>query len=276
MSNTVEKPKKNWNILVPYFFDDLSNFALQEGIALCKVFESGLVLLSCNNDENTKRKLAELSVHIETFHDIKTQSYATSENIKTFLFPLAHKTESILIVLGHNNIKTSLQFSLKKSVRFMRKSRTPFLMVPKGIHAKTFDNIAYCMGYQKNEKEKILWSSYFGRIYNSLINVVIPRASDQYFKTGIRANLQAMEKLYSNVDVKYNAVKIDYNIHKAQSHAIKYASEINAGAFLILTNLQLDIFDFFGGSEDVKAIRNSYLMPILCINPRDDLYVLCN
>ena len=132
------------------------------------------------------------------------------------------------------------------------------------------------MGYQKQEKEKILWASYFGRIYGSQIHIVMPEASDQFFKTGIRSNVQAMSKLYSNADISHQVVPVKANIHKAPDKAIEYSAEIQAGAYIILTTLRPDIFDFFGGSDELHAIRNAWSMPVLCINPRDDLYVLCN
>jgi hypothetical protein len=85
-----------------------------------------------------------------------------------------------------------------------------------------------------------------------------------------------MNKLYSNSEVGYQLVPVSANIHQAPLRAIEYSAEIQAGAFIILTTLRPDIFDFFGGSDDLHAIRNSCSMPVLCINPRDDLYVLCN
>jgi len=276
MTTTPEERRKNWNILVPYNFDSLSDIALQEGIALSKAFETGLVILHCNPDEPAKQRLIEIASHIIANHGIKTQCFVPDGNLPELMFALARKTESILIVIGHDCKKTSLQSGLNKTMRTMRKSRTPFLMVPEGLHSKSFRNIVYCMGYQKTEKEKILWASYFGRICKSQIHVVMPKASDQFFKTGIRSNLQAMDKLYNLAEIDHKAVPVDANVHKAMSAALEYSNSIQAGAFIILTTLRPDIFDFFSGADDIVAVRNIWSVPVLCINPRDDLYVLCN
>ncbi len=276
MTNIQKEIRKNWNILIPYYFNALSDFALQEGIALSKAFGAGIVLFHCNPDESVKTRLAEKAGHIIAMHGIKTECFIPSGNQAELMFALAHKTESILIVIGHDNRQSSINLSLKKTLRMMRQSRTPFLMVTEGLHNKSFRDIVYCMGYNKTEKEKILWASYFGRICNSKIHIVKPKASDQFFKTGIRSNLQAMDKLYNTVDVDFKMVLAEENIHHATNAALKYSNSIQAGAFIILTTLRPDIFDFFGGSDDLIAIKNKFSIPVLCINPRDDLYVLCN
>lgn len=276
MTTSHEEHRKKWNILIPYYFDPLSDFALQEGIALSKAFETGLVLFHCNPDESVKKRLAEKAGHIIANHGIRTECFIPSGNQAELMFALAHKTESILIVIGHDCRSSSLGLSLRKTLRMMRKSRTPFLMVPEGLHNKSFRDIVYCMGYQKTEKEKILWASYFGRICKSRIHVVMPKASDQFFKTGIRSNLQAMDKLYNAAEVDFKMVAVEANVHHAADAALSYSNSIQAGAFIVLTTLRPDIFDFFGGSDDFIAIRNKFSVPVLCINPRDDLYVLCN
>lgn len=276
MTKIPEKHKKNWNILVPFFFDDLSNYALQEAISLAKAFEAGLVLFCPKVSAENHTKLAEITAHIEQKHLLRIQSYAPEENTFQLLFALAKKTESILIVLGHNRKRTSLGLLLPMSLRKMRKSRTPFLMVPAGLHTRSFNHIVYSMGYQKQEKEKILWASYFGRICGSNVHVSLPKVSDQLFKSGIMGNIQAMKRLYENAEIKHEVVPVEATIYKADAVALQYCTSIDAGAFLTLTTLRPDIFDFFGGTAERNAICNEYNIPVLCINPRDDLYVLCN
>ena len=37
-----------------------------------------------------------------------------------------------------------------------------------------------------------------------------------------------------------------------------------------------DILEWFIGTQEQRIVRNSLLMPILFLNPRDDFYVLCD
>ena len=268
--------QKNWNILIPYHGDELSDVALQEGISLCKVFNSGIVLFQNNANDEEKKALAKLAAHINSKYGLRVESYAPQGKTDKLIFALAKKTETILIIIGHNKSKTSLGKSIRFTLNKLRKSKTPFLMAPHALHSRSFKNIVYVMGYQKQEKEKILWASYFGRIYKSKINVIVPNASDQFFKTGINGNMAAMEKLYNNIEITHENIPLKFNIHKINKEAIIYAKDKNAGALITLSTLRPDIFDFFGGSIEKKLICNKHDVPILCINPRDDLYILCN
>ncbi|PLW93571.1 MAG: hypothetical protein C0592_05630 [Marinilabiliales bacterium] len=267
---------KNWNILIPYFGNELSDVALQEGIALTKVFRAGIILFRANASSEEKKDLARLAGDLKNKYNIRVESYVPHGPAEDLLFALAHKSESILILIGHDKNKTSYNTGIGRTLRKLKKSRTPFMMVPRALHTRNFKDIAYVMGYQKQEKEKILWASYFGRLYESTIHVVVPKANDQFFKIGINSNMGAMEKLYKNVEVKHINVPLAYNIHKINGGAMNYIKEQNIGAMLTLTTLRLDIFDFFGGSQEKKLICNDENIPVLCINPRDDLYVLCN
>lgn len=267
---------KNWNLLIPYLGNELSDVALQEGISLSKVFRAGLVLFRANATSEEKTNLARLASDLRSKYNIRVETYVPEGHSEDLLFALAHKTESILILIGHNRKLSSLNCGIGKTIRRLRKSRTPFIMVPQAMHSKDFRNIAYVMGYQKQEKEKILWASYFGRLHNSKIHVIVPKASDQFFKVGINGNMTAMEKLYNNIEISHINVPLPYNIHKIHDAALAFSEQKKIGAFLTLTTLQLDIFDFFGGSQEKKLVCNSQNVPVLCINPRDDLYVLCN
>lgn len=274
--DTINLEQKNWNILIPYYGNELSDIALQEGISLCKVFNSGIVLFQNNANEEEKIALVKLATHINSKYGLRVESYAPQGKTDKLLFALAKKTETILIIIGHNKSITSLGKSISSTLRKLRKSRTPFLMTPQALHSRSFKDVVYVMGYLKQEKEKILWASYFGRIYKSNINVIVPNASDQFFKTGVNGNMATMEKLYKNIDITHENIPLKFNIHKIYKEAIIYARDKNAGAFITLSTLRPDIFDFFGGSIEKKLICNKHDVPILCINPRDDLYILCN
>ncbi len=276
MINQPEYRKKNWNILVPYRFDKYSDFALQEAISLSKVFNTGLVLYSPGCKDEKRHRLAEMTADLISSQGITAQSYTPEKDDVNLLFALASKTEAILIVMGHDRQHTSLGYSLRKTLRLMRKSRTPFLMVPDSMISKSFKDIIFVLGYQKQEKEKILWASYFGRINGSHIHVALPKASDEFFRTGIRSNFQALEKLYTNTEVNFTPLPIEANIHKADAATLSIGSVMKAGAFLMLTTATPDIFDLFGGTAEYRSIRRATDIPVLCINPRDDLYVLCN
>lgn len=276
MSQEPDYRRKKWNIIVPYRFDELSDFALQQAVTFCKSFGSGLILLKVNPQDGEKVRMQQLVTGLHASHGIRTEAYTPDGDFLNMLAALSRRSEAIMIVLGHNGKETSTGWNLRTCLRKMKNSRTPFLMVPASLHHGSLSEVLLPLGYQKQEKEKILWGSYFGRICKSNISVAVPLVSDQYFKSGIRGNLSALEKLYHNADVKYCVLELNANIHQAAQVAVEKAVEIKAGVLITLTTLHRDVFDFFGGTDEYRLIKMAGNIPVLCINPRDDLYVLCN
>lgn len=276
----LDKKNRNWKLLVPLGDREMADVALQHAIGLCKIFEASLVLIRCisniNEEAEAKQRLAKIIAHLKMAHGINAEAFAPTGNMKQLLFAIAAKTESILVVIGHNGKNTSLGMKLGRCLRFMSKSRTPFIMCPLRTASHSYKNIAISVSYHRQEKEKILWASYLGRINNSRISVIIPNARDGFFATGIRSNLMVLKKLYTNLSLEFELLIQKTNVHHIHEAAMDWSSEHRMGAYLMLTTSKLDIFDVLSGSVEKNACLHPSGIPVLCINPRDDLYVLCN
>jgi hypothetical protein len=57
--------------------------------------------------------------------------------------------------------------------------------------------------------------------------------------------------------------------------AIQLAHDNNAGLILIMTTKYKNLFDYIYGVPELEILANDQNLPILCLNRRDDLYVLC-
>lgn len=275
----IEK-KKNWKILVPYGTNEMADVALQQAIDLCRVFNASLILFRCVNKaedvDKEKQHLAKILAHMRMAHGIEADAFVPVGSLRQLLFAVAQKTESILIVIGHNGKNTSLDLSLGACLRFMRKSRTPFIMTPLRCAGYSYKNIAISVSYHRQEKEKILWASYFSRIYKSHIHIMLPQAKDGFFASGIRGNMMVLNRLYKNLEIDYKIYAQPANVNRIHEAAMNWSSENRVGVYVMLTTSRHDIFDLISGSVEKNACIHPSGIPVLCINPRDDLYVLCN
>ena len=52
---------------------------------------------------------------------------------------------------------------------------------------------------------------------------------------------------------------------------IKFAQKINADLMLVMTTKNIGIKDYVLGANEQQIIANSAKIPVMCINPRDDL-----
>ena len=86
-----------------------------------------------------------------------------------------------------------------------------------------------------------------------------------------------MDKMFGGL----NIVSKKHTIAKQQSQyldidVLKYANEENIGLLIATTTKERDVIEYFIGVQEDRTIVNEFDIPILYLNPREDLYVLCD
>lgn len=267
---------KNWNIGLVYSRNEMGDTALQHALQLCRVFKAGLVIFSNEPGVEMKNFLKEIVANINLNHKLRCNAFHLLMPYKSWLQEACIRNEVILLSVGHDTQKTTWGKSLGSAMRELRRYKTPYILVPVHSVPGKYEEVAMVLSYPKEEKEKILWASYFGRINKSKIRVLIPKARDQFFLSGIKGNIQALKKLYINAEVNFDLVDLEVSVYKTEQKTVDYINLNDVSALIVLTSRNVDIFDFFEGTSEKKLAKASFKVPVLCINPRDDLYVLCN
>jgi hypothetical protein len=78
--------------------------------------------------------------------------------------------------------------------------------------------------------------------------------------------------------VKYESETINGVANFPDLNATRLAAEKGYNLMVCLTTdtREMDFLDWFIGAQETRVIRNKQKLPILFINPRDDIYVLCD
>ncbi len=87
-------------------------------------------------------------------------------------------------------------------------------------------------------------------------------------------NISFIEKLYNNLEIDYKIYPLTEEMHIDQK-SITFAAEVGATVSVITMTRFYTIIDFLFGSRESKILGNESGFPILCINERNDLCVLC-
>ena len=207
-------------------------------------------------------------------HDLETillTDYFFPEKI----YHYAEETNTIMFVIGVDTVGKESFFNKRKAIKFIRPSRLPVMTVGKTLPEKNiFQHVVLPLDLERQGKEKALWAGYFSRFYNSVIHVLYPHYTDKSLQKQIHDNITFVEKLYANLEVKYQLDEIDA-VKDIDLYSITYASKVNATLTVIMMTKYFTPADFFTGPREKKLIGNPQNFPVLCINERDDLYVLC-
>lgn len=124
-----------------------------------------------------------------------------------------------------------------------------------------------------------MWASYFLRFHakNGIIgkiHVIHNEHKEDVIQKKVMNNIAFIEKLYNNLEIDYKIYPISAEIHIDQK-SITFATEVGATITVIMMTRFFTIIDFLFGSRESKILGNESGLPILCINERNDLCVLC-
>lgn len=87
-----------------------------------------------------------------------------------------------------------------------------------------------------------------------------------------------MNKLFKSLGVNYTSQLVSGHALFPESLICDSAAASGCGLLISVTTdtRDLDIVEWVAGVQEHRTIRNSAHMPVLYINPRNDIYVLCD
>ena len=90
----------------------------------------------------------------------------------------------------------------------------------------------------------------------------------------VLGNIAFVEKLYHNLEISYvvDEVVPQPNL---DLYSLEFADNVEATLTVIMMTRYYTLADLLMGPLEKKVVGNPQEFPVLCINQRDDLYVLC-
>jgi nucleotide-binding universal stress UspA family protein len=283
--------KKKQQILVPHDFSDACNCAVNYGIILARIFRCELTLVHIitkemgkkqggitEADQAARTRMAGMVAYIQKQTTVVTNAYVIQGKVSGTIRSIIEGINAIVMVAGLNPVNRTPQhyFSPNSLVTEYRELRIPLLIVQNKMpDAQTFRQIILPVDFSKESKEKASWAGYFSKLNHSAITIIHTSYSDDFFATQLRNNLILIKKLFNTLNAAFEihkAEKVRYGIDR---YGVAYAKMKGAGMIIIMTTKEMGIDDFFLGPREKRIITNEDQLPVMMINPRDDLYVPC-
>jgi hypothetical protein len=216
--------------------------------------------------------------------DINTVLLTEKKNLQTLLSDV-NADNSLLFVMPVATQKKNSTFNLRSARKWIPKSRVPVLAVGnKEPENDDYQQVVLPLDLNCREKELALWASYFPTYFqkncpnipkeNHLIHIIYNQYKDELLKNKVQNNIDYVVKLFDNLYVPYQIhpfSKVD-NIH---TYGLKFAKEMKNSVLLYLIPEHYSLIDMIFGTVVNKLLDNTDNIPVLCLNARDDLLVLC-
>lgn len=170
----------------------------------------------------------------------------------------------------------------KEMLRNFSECKTAYLTVQCDSSAALrphYDRVAFSVDYSKESKEKLIWASYFARFNNSQLELFHHTYNDEGLRQKWHNNMRFLDKFFYGFGIHYQAHPITGKQGLFAETAVVTEAAKDGCHLLISTTTDLrnkDLLDYLLGSAEQRTIRNTQQLPILFLNPRDDLYVLCD
>jgi hypothetical protein len=259
--------------------------AVYHGVLLAEVFQASLTVMANFGFAYGLPESHPIPDDSNYLKDIRhtASQVANNQVITDYVFPeivfkYAEEHNTAMFVIGVPTDVTERAkcfFTAKKALKFIRQSRFPVMTVNFMVEyeAMNYKHVLLPLDIERQNKEKALWAGYFSRFYGSVVHILYPKYKDEGLAQLVNDNVAFVEKLYENLEVTYEKHETEPQKY-LDAYGLEFAPQVSAGVEVIMMTRYYTLADVLTGPRERKIIGKTG-MPVLCINQRDDLYVLC-
>jgi len=260
-----------------------SDAVVSYAVWMARALSKGLILLHISDPTYTKVAPEEAEAELKQMASslsgkgISVTYAALKGSTKAIVTALPQLLAAVAIVVEVDS-KASRRSALHKRqiLNNFADSRAAFLVVQSPLGEGGVKNAAMSVDFKKESKDKFIWSSYLPRFAGCAMHVLSYDYKDQFLHAKWWANMQQLDKLYGELELRHENHVIGDKSTYMDVNALNYCSENGYDLLIAVTTKEKDGLEFFIGTQEQRTIVNKYRIPILFLNPREDLYVLCD
>ncbi len=167
-------------------------------------------------------------------------------------------------------VELANKLSVQTYLDAFRALRIPYLFVRAG-QKPNFEKVALPISFLIEDKEKGPFAAAFGRFFKSQLVIFQPKD----YGTKALQNIDAIKTLLDSFQLNYEVRKASKDSNGVEREAANWAASGEAGLVLVSASREYGLDDLLFGSKERKMITRTNV-PIMLINPRGDLYTLCD
>lgn len=269
--------KEDHNILIPWDFTPVAEYALQHGFKIAEKAKSKKISLlhiikSEKEQDEALTKLNQIANDYQGKNGIEIEPLVRKGSIFTTIGEVASELQAELVVMGTHGLRGMQKLTGSWALKVIVSSKVPFVVVQEPPNETDFRDIVFPIDFKRESKEKLNWVTYFYKYFTPKFHIIKPNTTDVGFIKKIKANVAFARKFMDSKNV-------DYEIHTANGkksfpvEIMEFSKSINADLILILSTKNIGIADYVIGAQEQYVIANSSKIPVMVINPREDLTV---
>ncbi|MGE0089727.1 MAG: universal stress protein [Bacteroidales bacterium] len=262
------------NLLVPWDFTDVAEFALLHAIKIAKKLDNRIILLHVvKSIKKGDEALIQLQKDAEKFskeNNVEIKPVILEGNLFNLISDYAEENNITIVIMGTHGIKGMQKFTGSYALKVIVGSKIPFIVVAEPPTKKEiFKDVVFPLDYRIEAKQKLQWALFLVKYFGVKVNIVVPTIKDESLSKKLLANIHFAEKILEKYEVNYEIHKLEGS-HVAEE-AVNFAKSIDADMILIMTTKDIGLTDYVLGAQEQYIIANPARIPVMVVNPRTDL-----
>ena len=271
--------KKNTDVIAITDHSPVGNAAVLHAASLARFFESTLTIIpnfSFKGEIHERAANPEFTSLLEQVAGQVTVRVDDTPYQPQSLHAMAESANNIMYVIGVTRSRKESYFDPKSALQFIAPSRLPVMTVGlEGPHDEQWQHVLLTVDVDLPTKEKALWAGYFNRYGHSTIHILHNEYQDNISKGKMEDHLEFIDKLYTNLEIEPVTHVIRPKAYDLDQYAVEHAGEYEAAVLVVMTTTRKTFIDRLFGVREQNLPANVAGLPVLFLNERDDLFVLC-
>jgi len=261
-------------IIVLCDFSERMPEVIVHGVRMADVLKKELCLTAFwkKPDErpSLQEKLFETSKRLKsTFPMLSISWLLLQKSMADNMQKLVDEFEAVLFVLHQTDIKWSMRAFRESSVAFLYVNGE----VPRFL---SYKNVLLPVDFRKASKDTSLWASYFGRFNKAQVSLLYAHETGREQAAKLTRNLNFFRKFLSSLNVGHRVDAGKTSSWGIYEEAVARADEFQGDVLIISGSSNITLIDLIIGLPEKKLLRKAGNLPVLMINPKKDICVLCD
>ncbi len=247
------------------------------------MLKKGIILLHISDKRYTSIGTEEASRRLEQINQTVSIPYTHSfAALKGKTKDIIHSTGEILngvmTVSAIDNTSKGKHSAIATDniIRDFYSSRIAYFLFNNSIpENNSFEEVVLSMDSLKESKEKVLWASYFGRFAGSTVDIYYHRYRDEYLQKQLNLNIGFARKMFRNFKIRTSNQHSLNRWTQTDVQALDFAEKENRNLCIFQTTANKGIIEILFGLSERKVLNRLDKVPVLFLNRRDDIFVMC-
>ena len=264
----------NQKIIVLCDFSERMKEVIVHGVRMASMLNKELCLTGIWKSATEKATVQEKLIRAthavkQSAPELRVSNLVIKHSLYDNIEKLAMSYDAVLVVLHKADLKPGLKAFRESSIAFLFVSGD----LPEYLGYK---NVLVPMDYRKASKDTALWASFLGRLNCSMVQVVYARESDKEQASVVKKQLQFYQKFLSNLKVSHQMIAGKSSSWSICSETIARAGELRGDVMLFAGSASITLLDLMVGLPEKRIIRKAGHLPILIVNPRKEICMVCD